>query len=259
MVMPNTGAGNLKFEIQTKVLPAMTSDPNTGYAEQNIRWLVSMLDPWPEWALRIAAEVIAVHLPRVQKRNIFEALKFFHWLFFEADIHSDFKKMNFPQFNLPHDLEGEMFRLLAHLQKHTETFTKEMEEFKAKSPEKWTEHEDKSMQGIRKSFDNVGKSILDLLGKEPPETQLSRMETIVAASKATYDEEGRIRDTTATAVYKQILKSWPEIATFSDVKQLCSFLDPVLGHVDADAKLDRVKKIVRRMGIVFRPVCQGTR
>ena len=260
-----TFAGKLKFQIESKIAPLAARDPNHP-ALENPKWLASMLDPWPEWVLRIATEVISVYFPRVKKRSIFKTLKFFHFIGFEMEagvkiedsqeLQTKLQK-HFDLFDFPSDAMAEVISCMAHVKKHAEVHKVRLEEAKAKS-EMWSENEEKNLQQTKSGYDQIAKQILTFLNSEPPEDHTPTMETIVAADKATYDKHGRIRYTTATNVYKQILRSWPKVQNFNDERELCDFLDPVLGHGDADAKLDRVKKIVKRMGIKFRPR-QGTR
>lgn len=261
LVKATTLAENLKFNISTKILPLAASLPNRDFAEDRFRRFVAMLDPWPEWALRIAGEVISVHFPRVKKRSILETLKIIHWVLFEAEMLGDIENSpqitsEFPKIDFPPDARQDIFSFFAHLQKHAGTLITISEDAKTKS-QAWNEQDEKSLDNLRRGYEEMAKTLLKLLGDEPPENHVPTMGTIIAADKATYDEHGRVRDTTATGVYKQILKSWPEIATFSGVNELCDFLDPVLGNGDAEAKLDRVKKIVKRMRIKFR-ARQGT-
>jgi len=253
-----TPAGNLKFEIESKIMPMLAHDPNHPDLK-NPKWFVSMLDPWPEWALRLAAEILSVHFPRVKKRNILNMLKFFHCICFEMETDCDLENSPLAKYDLsdfPEDALNEMISAVAHMQKHAEVQKVKLETAKTKS-EIWSEEDEKNLQKMQKGYEQMGEALLKLLGEEAPEKQMPTMGNAISAYNATYDKEGRTRDTTATVVYKQILKSWPEVQNLADTQALCDFLDPVLGHGDAEAKLDRVKKIVKRMGIEFRPR-QGT-
>jgi len=261
----NTLAEILRFGLEKK-LPALRRSLNKEKIDPKkrdifLRRWMRLYAPWPEWVLRVATEVLVVHFPRVQRKTIFEGLKAIHWLFFEAKIHDDSEP---PQFDFPPDLRNELVRLFGHMEKHMEELGKQIEELKkellkVKLPERSDEIEQKIKPKWQNDYKRMGDLFLDFLKRKPPEEHLPTMETLLIANKATFDEEGRARDTTATAIYRKILESWEEVELLSGPEQLCDFLDPVLGHGDAEAKLDRVKHIVRRMGIVFHPVCQGTR
>jgi len=99
----------------------------------------------------------------------------------------------------------------------------------------------------------MGKLFVEFLAAIDANKHSQVMGTLLKAENGTFDDQGRLRDTSATEIYKRILESWPEVELFSGTAELCDFLAPVLGSGGHAARDERVKKIVTRMGIAFRP------
>jgi hypothetical protein len=258
MKEPNTLAEILKFHYEAKLpkikrqLTRAKIDPKK--RDALLRSLIRPYQPWPEWVLRVATEVLVVYLPSVKKDNIFKSLKAIHWIVFEAKINDD---TEYPKFEFSPEIMSEILRVFGHVQRHITKTGEKIDELKQLYPNA-AEIREEIEPDWQKNHKRAKDEFLAFLAKRKPDQVVPIMQTFVEANIATYDGEGRLRDTTATAIYKEILNSWEEIECFSGVHELCEFLGPILGHGDSEAKLDRVKKIVRRMEITFRPICQGT-
>ncbi len=213
---------------------------------------IRFFKPWPEWVLRVATEVYSVNFPTINKKTLFECFKFIHWLILEAEILSDTLKM--PDFKFPTDVKDELFRLIGHGQKHMVLLDSRIAEVDASifSPESQIELQSLKAE-IKESKTDFSDIFFGLLKRLPLETQVAAYELIAAASQSTLDKEGRRRETTATPIYEKLLESWMEVELLSGPAELCELLDPVLKGGDCVSKLDRVKKIVNRIGIEFAP------
>ena len=102
-----------------------------------------------------------------------------------------------------------------------------------------------------KNHDAFAKALFQLLQKKA--YPFEKMAVITDAKRNTLDSMGRPREKSSTLIYMEILKNWPEIESQTGPKELCHFLTPLLGNKSGIANQERVKKIVQRMGIVFRP------
>src|SRR5438046_9929894 len=93
-----------------------------------------------------------------------------------------------------------------------------------------------------------------------PLSEFSRLSEAVASAKdRTFDEQRGLKETTATKVYRAILADWPDVEALEGPTQLCRLLEKALqgSRNDPESKLDRVKKICARMGILFKPAVKG--
>lgn len=212
--------------------------------------LLRYFEPWPDWVFNIGAEVFAVHFPSVSKQTFTAILKNIHWLIFEAKIKGECSPP--PPFNLPPDFENEFLRFMGHMSKHLDILEEQLLGIDTAeiSPELRLKI-DKLRAENPKKRKKLAKLFLNYLAKRG--NQIDTIGVVLDANRATLDSKGRIRETRATAIYKKILFSWPEVESLAGTKELCLFLEPLLDSNDALVNLERVKKIVQRMGIVFRP------
>lgn len=211
-------------------------------------------EPWPDWALRVYAEIIEVKIPTVPKAIILEHLRFLHFFIFDVEIHG--KEMG----KIPHIRgdSGKVFAAIAgHVFEHFEkalkdgklTPTKTAENSAAgnEAPEVWT------MEKFQKTF---VPSILKSL-QFSPEKFLDFNSAFNTARKNTFDKKGFPKESPLTPIYRKIFWNWPEIEQMSGPKALCEYLSPHLGHQHPDEKYERVKKICQRMQIAFKPFVKG--
>jgi len=76
-----------------------------------LRWL----EPWPDWVLRISAEVLHVYVPKIKQREILEFLRLAHWFFYELKIHEE--KIA-PPVKLPPDFQKKFIQIIGHVRAH---------------------------------------------------------------------------------------------------------------------------------------------
>jgi len=182
--------------------------------EDFIHFSNRMYRPWPVWVLRIATEVFSVHLPTIKKQTIFESLRAIHWFLLECEIHNTTQKM--PEFNFPPDIKGDLFRVIGHIQKFAVSVDNLFSEVQKLDlpPERMAELNRLKLEADR-GADDFSNLLYGLLRKKPMKDQVAAIEIIGEASVSTYDEEGRIRETTATPIYQEILTSWIEVEALS--------------------------------------------
>jgi hypothetical protein len=153
-------------------------------------------------------------------------------------------------------LIGHAFAMTAHLRTKLETAVKsgvltqeDAADFEAEYAKQLSEEEfQREMQPhVSKYFD------------ARPTKWVEFSEAMTVARRKTLDPDGSLKETTLTNVYSKILEDWPKVEEMSGPTELCAFLEPVLvgSENDPDKKLDRVKKLCRRLKIQFRPIVKG--
>jgi hypothetical protein len=219
------------------------------------RALLRIYEPWPEWVLRIAAEVLVVRFPRVRKKTVCGVLKVIHWFFFEAALHG--APTPKPQLAFAAGIERDLWSMFGHLTAHDAAIGRRIEDLKSstKNPNLLAQLEEFRASRADSSRQAWAAFVRYLEAKPEFPTALA---ATVDANRATFDGEGQLRETTLTPIYEKILENWAEVEAMSGPTELCRFLDPLLGNADQEKKFDRVKKLCRRVRVMFRPPCQGT-
>jgi hypothetical protein len=200
-----------------------------------------MLEPWPDWVLRIASELIAVRYPRVEKIVILELLEFVHALFFGLRVKS-------PQSITAVGLRDNLIRLVGHLEAHTQ---RKFAEAEAKGVDS-SELDALKMQRTEE-FSKGWLMLMTALAKLN-EAPFGIMEKAVDAKRATFDQNDNLRSTPATELYQAIFDNWQQVEKMSGQAELTEFLDPYLGkNRSQEQSYELVKKLCQRMEITFRP------
>jgi hypothetical protein len=73
----------------------------------------------------------------------------------------------------------------------------------------------------------------------------------------TFDKNGNVKLPPLIGIYAEILLHLPEVEDMSGVTEFCEFLKPLLNEKDPVKRLERVKQIRRRLGIVFKGKVKG--
>ncbi|MGH7953275.1 MAG: hypothetical protein ACREFE_15345, partial [Limisphaerales bacterium] len=89
-----------------------------------------MYEPWPDWVLRVATEIISVNCPRVDKQMIFGCLNFFHAVCFGLPIETS--KISTKTITT---INENLIRLVGHQEAHRQIKFAEAEVKLEKSPE----------------------------------------------------------------------------------------------------------------------------
>ena len=247
-----TFADFFKQHYQRNLEPFLKSVPK---GEKVFSRFMCYLDPRPDWVLRVAVEVVSVHFPTIKKEVIYDCFRFAHWFFFEMRFDgSGPRPPEFPEID-PRVLGA----MIGHMVVMPETLrSTAAEALKAGnlSPEKYAEYVEEFSS---ERFQIELQPHLNRYFKARPKEIIEVCEAIADAKKKTLDEQGRLKETTLTKVYSAILDDWPEIEELSGPTELCAFLKPVFigNENDPEKRLDRVKKICRRMGIQFKPPVKG--
>jgi hypothetical protein len=220
-----------------------------------------LFDPWPDWALRIAVEVISVHVPTIPKQLVSEVIRFFHDLNLVARLDGSDResvRLELPKLD-EQVLSAIIGHVIAHIFAQRDTARALLEELRIISKGRLTD--DRYNDYLRRldGVNEINGLFSKFLNKRPT-TNLSKfMASSTRAQERTFDVNGHLRTTTATDIYDAILRNWPKVEMLAGPSQLCDLLAPVLKGSGGDPvdRLDRVKKICTRMGIRFK--CQGTR
>jgi hypothetical protein len=209
-------------------------------------------DPWPDWVLRIAAEVCHVHLPTISKEAIEDALRFVHFFVFVARLDGSSKE----QMPKMPDLSPKMMGALGG---HTLAIALKLrEKFEAARS---TVPADK-LEEISKevSLENFQSEIAPAVAeyfKAKPSAFIGFQEGFSEAKSKTFDKHGSRKETLLTPIYERILSEWPEIECLTGPKALTEYLSPLLCGQDFEAKYERVKAICKRKRITFKPFVKG--
>jgi hypothetical protein len=243
----------LRRDYQRRLEPLLMSVPN---GDKVLRHILRIYEPWPDWVLRIAVEVWSVHFPTIKKEVIYDSVRFAHAFFFEMQLGGS-TPAEPPKFTkIDSRVLGAMIGHASVMPHTLRSTADEALRVGALSQEKYAEYAE---QFSSESFQAKMQPHLTNYFKARPNKWLGVCEAISEAKRKTLDEHGELKETTLTKVYAAILRDWEEIEELSGPTELCTFLKLVLdgSENDPEKKLDRVKKICRRMGIQFRPVVKG--
>jgi hypothetical protein len=220
------------------------------------RHLLRFYEPWPDWTLRIAAEVLHVNYPTLPKKEIEQFFRFLHFWVFEFRLDCSIPRESWVRFPKFEDASW-WGSAMGHIIAQVENVRHKAKQFVAThpmTPEKRAEFEKLT------SFDEVQRQTAPLFSdyfKQRPEKSLELLTAMTNAKGKTFDESGLPKETTLTRIYKEIFAGWPVIEELSGVTALTEYLKPHLGNGDIERQQDRVKKIVKRMGITFKPYVKG--
>lgn len=241
---------SLKTGLQT--LP-VSDEMKADLVRSHARWF----QPWPDWVLKVMAEIFAVYYPRVRKKTVIDCLTGFRWFFFEARRHGP--KVPFPPLEFPSDLAADLMGVFGHSLCHSQQVTDEIAAFEARDLTAAQYQKLEEIKAEIKKLDNrAWRRWRDYLEARTEANTFAMLEQVVEAKKATLDAEGRLRETPATAIYRRIFLEWPTVESLSGPTELCRMLNPMLGNSSFEIKVDRVRKLCSRMGIVFAKSCQRT-
>lgn len=218
------------------------------------RHMFRYFDPWPDWVLRIAAEVLHVQLPTISKPAIQDALRFVHFIMLEARFDGS-NKAAMPK--LPELNPSIMGALVGHGLAYSHHIRKRIEELKDVVPAERLEE-----ISNQASLDKFHKKVVPAIGKylqQKPESFVEFQAGYGHAERNTFDKHGSRKETPLTPIYEKILSDWPEIECLSGPKALTEYLSPLLGNQDFEDKYERVKAICKRMRITFKPFVKGRR
>jgi len=215
-------------------------------------------EPWPEWVWRIAAELCSVQFPTIPKSRIKEVFRFIHFFVFEMRLKGPRPQepLRFP------DVDATLLgSLLGHLVARMERERVEVERLVG-SKDMSAEERAKYLARIAAASDlsKVNGPLADCLNTYPG-FLVPFSEALAKAKTNTFDKHGNTKETSLSAIYQAIFEEWPAVEMMSGPTQLCEYLGPLLhgSGNDPEMRLDRVKKICRRMGIVFRGTRKGTK
>jgi len=244
-------------------LPALTEFARHMPAEKGeafLRHALRCFEPWPDWVLKMIVEILRVYLPTIPKSTINDAVRFGHFFVFTADTDCfTEQKLNcsieenlirIPEVGIHHF--GAVFgHLMALAENHSSLL-------KAAYEKKEISLEDFKAYGGGVSLETLQIQIQPHISSfinAVPAKLLEIIEGVVNAKQNTFDKNGVLQETTLTKIYGQMVRKWPTIEELSGPTELCVFLNPGLTKDDLcyDNRLDRVKKICRRMGVKFKP------
>lgn len=227
-----------------------------GHRECIIRDVLRYCEPWPEWVLRVAAEICQVDLPTVPKETIKANLRWIHALFFEVRLDGSSLPESIPPPKLDPEVMG---ALMGHLVAHLERWNAEL----GKASAKELLSSDAFAESSRLfSLEVMQQELVPHLSKylEIRSTGfLAFNDALKEARMNTVGKSGERKETTLTRVYRALFEDWPRVERLSGPTALCDFLSPVLkgNESDPEKRLDRVKKVCRRMGVQFQRTVKG--
>ena len=231
-----------------KLRDAFSGQPAT-IRETILNNFLRFFEPWPDWVLRIAAEVDGVYAPTISKTLLYDCFRLIHTFFFELrlDGTSPRESVSIPKIDAS-TLGAGMGHAFVVAQV-VERQALELAQAGVLSPEKLLEYQTRAKppEALKKALTNYidARSLSDFI-------EFSN--ALANARARTLDKRGQFRTTTATDVYAAILSDWPTVETMTGPTELCTFLSSRLvgSQNDPAFKLDRIKKICRRMGIKFK-------
>lgn len=209
-------------------------------------------EEWPDWVLRVAAEVFHVDVPTISKAEILETLRFVNFFVFVARIDGGPSPtlLKFPDPN-PRTFGALVGHGVAMMMDLRQLF----EEARGRIPEARLEEFRK-----RASLEDFQCEIAPLVAdyfKAEPTAFMAFQAGFSDAERNTFGKGGTRKETPLTPVYRKILDDWPEIEGLSGPKALTEYLSPLLGNQDFEDKYERVKAICKRMRITFKPFVKG--
>lgn len=241
----------LKFECGEKLVAELCSQPEflpKDFDKEKFRGeCLRFFEPWPDWVLKIKAQIVSVYFPTIKKSEIHEFIYFIHQLIFEIKLDGSTpnEKIKFPK--IEKSVAG---KVIGHILGFDDPAKGLLAQSAALKSEK-SDNLIRLEQEITVFRNEFNKLILDYLSAKPEGITDILSETGNAQAK-TFDKNGQLKETTATKIYQIIYENWPGIEKMSGVTELTRFLEPHLGVGDFEAKADRVKKICRRMDITFK-------
>jgi len=226
--------------------------------EAERRKLLRPFAPWPDWVLKVATEVIHVQIPRIPKQTIQDSLRFIHFIVLEmrrdgtnAGEAPPFPKLD-PEF--AGALGGHLDALSGKFQKEADEILETACKEQLMPPERLEEYQ---RLLSREKFKNDFAAMIVEYFQDKPGAVLEFQDAYAKARQSTFDESGSLKETTLTEIYRRILDDWIVIETLSGPTALCEYLSPLLPPGDPESKLDRIKKVCRRMKIAFKPFVEG--
>ena len=216
------------------------------------------LEPWPDWVVRLAADLWSVQAPTIPKAKILETLRFIHFLVFEFRFYCPASRASFRWPDIDAKIMG---AVIGHSVARMEKDKREFSEFLEKSRLSKEKHAEFTAHLSEFSIDGYMAELAPHLAecaKEYPAHVIPFMEGLAIAKANTFDKGGQLKAMPLRPVYQAIFSNWPKIERMSGPAELCRFLDPYLNEKAPDKKLERVKQIRRRLGIVFKRKARGT-
>jgi hypothetical protein len=219
-----------------------------------LKTLSRCFEPWPSWVLNVAAEILKVYFPTMERTWLRRSLQCLHALFFELRLDGTTPPGTIPVPELDPTVLGAIWGHTIAVGEDCHKRMLQMANNKLVTAEELLKFEEKleppkyaadvfayyvKVRGVR----NFGK-VADAMAK---------------AKDRTFDKQGCAKETTATEIYRQIFINWPHVETLAGPTELFRFLEPVLdgSRNDPVLRLDRVKKICTRMEIVFGSPIKG--
>jgi hypothetical protein len=239
-------------------LPLLLAPLPSRKRELFLNRFVRYSEPWPEWVLRIAVEVLHVHVPTIPKRTIKDALRCIHFFLLEWQVHDETQSL--PNLDAASAFDLAHFgAFYGHLFAALENARREIDQALASGTISAEKHAVFVKHISLNVFQVAIEPQLASMLKSEPGGWLEWMTALTKAKASTFDKSGTRKETTLTRIYAAILKNWPEIEALAGPTALCAYLSPVLGgrKVDPEKQMDRVKKICQRMGITFKPFVKG--
>jgi hypothetical protein len=226
------------------------------------------LEPWPKWVVNLAAEIFAVHNPTIPKTTIQEGFTLLHFIVFEwrLDRSIPFPKHQFESFDpaLLGAMCGHSVALAENVDEKMAQLKQRVADCTAKgllTPEKQAEHAKFINREEKHTLEKSLSEMNGLLAKcmeENPKFILRYSEGLANAKGNTFDSKGNLKEPPLMRIYEKIFEEWPQVEAMSGPTKLCKFLEPLLNENDPDKRLERVKQIRRRLGIVFNGQVRGT-
>lgn len=238
-----------KLDVSLAKLPAEQADEIT-------RGFYRSFEPWPEWVLRIASEVHHVSFPKIPTDTIFDVLQCFNFYLTKAKLDGS-NQAEFPK--MPTISAGDCGAMFGHMAALISDYRKQVDEARKEGLLSRKSHAYYSKGFSIETFQQEMSPAVCEFFRIRPAAIVEFNLAFAKAMNETFDEMGLLRETTLTDIYRKILSEWPEVEGLSGPTALCEYLDPLLtgSGNDPEQKLDRVKKLCRRMGIVFVPFVKG--
>jgi len=246
-----TVAGIFKRHYQIVLMNLSVKFPSV-YDESFVRDSLRRFDPWPDWTLRIWAEVLHVDMPTIPKHTIEDALRLGHFFLMEAKMDGSNKELlpKMPKIN-PKNIGA----LVGHCFASALNVNNIIEAARDKIPADQFEQLSQEAS-LEKLQEKVAPAVAEYLNAKPT-AFIEFQEGFSEAQRKTFDKHGSRKETPLTPIYEKILSDWPKVESLSGPKALCENLSPLLGNQDFEDNYERVKKICQRMEITFKPFVKG--
>jgi len=224
--------------------------------ERFCKRVVRYCKPWPEWVLRIAAEVLAVRFPTVKKQTLFDCLRWLLFLAVEARIdQSNFESVP-PAPKVDDRFMGAVAgHLLAHFIRHEPILRAAASQTPAQ--DKPGEPAKPDQKQSVPTLDELQQQFVPTIAgyfNDFPIGFLDFNSALAEAKANTFDKAGNVKDKHRTPIYRKILSDWVEIEGLSGPKELTDYLGPkLLNDPEFERRYDRVKHICSDFKITFQP------